>query len=115
MDYDYSGLFSGSTATIQSPGLYDIDCTTNYASATYAAGNQVYNVIYKNGTAVKFGPVQMISGAATNGAGANVHATLRLIGSDAITCHAANTRTAGATALNGTATQNSFEIKRVGL
>lgn len=115
-DYDSHSFCDGvNTCTVPMSGKFQVDCTVNFASSAYAASNTIYVVIYKNGSAIKYGPVQIIGGTPTALTGASVHATLNLIATDAIVCRTANARTAGATLLSTVAGINSFEISRVGL
>ncbi len=114
-DYDSHGGFLTDTYTIPAAGKYRIGCVVNFASSLYAASNELYSVIYKNGAVASYGGVLIIGGTPTQIAGASSNATLSLVAGDTIQCRTTNTRTAGATLLNTTGGANSFEIQRVGL
>ncbi len=114
-DYDTHGAFATPLFTAPAPGKYAISASVNFASSTYAISNTMNLIIYKNGAAAVYGPVQIMGGAATAVGGASVESVLSLVAGDTIEIRANNTRTAGATLLGTTAGTNHVNIQRVGL
>lgn len=111
---DSHGSWSTDTFTVQTPGDFQVDATINYASSTYAAGDYLTLVVYKNGSANSFGPIVPIGGAITQFVGASVSTILEdLVVGDTIKIYAFNNRTAGATLLSTTAGVNHLSITKV--
>jgi hypothetical protein len=114
-DYDTHNAFVTDTYTVQFAGKYRVVCNIYFASSAYAASNGIVSSVYKNGSAVQYGPAVLIGGTPTGPLGAPATATLNLVAGDTIVCRTSNNRTAGATTLHTTAGTNSFEIERIGL
>ncbi len=113
-DYDTHSAFVTDTYTIPVAGRYRVTCVLNYASSLYAASNQSYTLIYKNGALAAYGPLNLIGGTPTGVLGSHISAQLNLVAGDAIVCRANNQRTAGATLLSTTAGENYFQIEKLG-
>ncbi len=113
-DYDTHGAFVTDTFTAPIAGKYEVSASLSFSGSLYAAGNQYYATVYKNGSLHSYGIIQNIMAALTVNIGSIVTTTVNCIAGDAIVVRISNNRTAGATALSTTAGVNHLEIKRIG-
>ena len=113
-DYDSHNAWVTDTFTAPMSGKYRVSANLVYANSLYAASNDTYAVIYKNGTAHSYGPFFNVMAALTLSMGCNVVGSVNCVAGDTIDIRTLNNRTAGATLLSTTAGLNHVEIERVG-
>ncbi len=112
--YDSHNAFSSDTFTVPVSGKYLVNCTSFFASSTYASGNRLYMYVAKNGTSYSLGAQQNVQAAITTNFGASVSATVDCLAGDTLKVFVGNNRTAGATSLGTGAHQNYIDITRTG-
>ncbi len=113
-DFDSHSAFATPTFTVPVTGKYCVYAVTNFASSTYAVGNQLYTVVYKNGAVHSAGIISQVEAIVTQSLGSSVYTTVSCVAGDTIDIRTQNTRTAGATLLNTTAGTCFFTIERIG-
>jgi len=113
-EFDTHGSFVTDTFTAPMPGKYKVDANILFASSTYASGNRVNAVLYKNGSYFKAGSYTVVQGAITANLGSSVSTTVSLVTGDTLQIRVANNRTAGATSLESSAGFNFVNISKVG-
>ncbi len=95
-------------------GIYQISSNNQFTSATYAVGNVVGGAIYKNGSVNTYFNSQTAAAATGLIFTTNCPSILiSLNAGDYIDIRLTNTRTAGATTINGTAASNYICIEKI--
>lgn len=112
--YDSHNAFATDTFTVPVAGKYVVKASLAFANSAYAAGNQVYASIYKNGSLYSYGPVWTADATVTTFAPASIFDDVSCVAGDAIVIRVANTRTAGATLLSASAGNCYMSIFRIG-
>jgi len=112
-DYDTHAAFVTDTFTVPISGKYEISCSIYFQSGAYSAGNNLYLVVYKNGSATSYGTI-VTAAAITAQYGVGATATLQCNAGDTLLIKGSNNRTGGATALSTSAGFNWITIKRIG-
>jgi hypothetical protein len=113
-DFDSHGSWVTDTFTAPSAGKYRVSANIIFGSSTYAAGNTVFLGLYKNGSFHSSGPVVTIQTAGSLSASAWFSGSVSCISGDTLTLRAANSRTAGATAISTATGNNHVAIERIG-
>lgn len=112
---DSHGAFVGSTGIFTCPisGQYAVGSTLYFDSSTYAAGNFMYIVLYKNGSAYRYGANQVAEVATANGFSVDFYSTVPCLIGETLQIRARNNRTAGATLLTTDPMQNFVTFVKV--
>ncbi len=99
--------------TAPASGLYRFSAGVSYTNQTYAAGNQAGSWFYKNGaidTQLQYQSIET-STASVQARGGSTE--IRLVAGDYVDFRVFNNRTAGATTLDTTATNNFITVSRI--
>ena len=99
--------------TAPSPGYYKISASNVFAASVYAAGNQYYGTVFKNGSAHSYFGLDSIESTTSQSVSANGTVLIQLVAGDYIDVRLFNNRTAGATALNGTTGANYISVEKL--
>lgn len=113
--FDSHSAFSGTVYTVPVSGKYRVSGTVNFQAAVYVVGNTVFASVYQNSAIASYGPVLSIDTTTSTNYGVSVSTTLSCNAGDTIEVRAANNRTAGATSLTASASNNHIEIERIGM
>lgn len=113
--YDTHGSFDGTTFTAPAAGKYSVQCSIMYGSAAWAASNQNFLSLYKNGSAYQYSGCNPAQGAFTAPfSPIPLCLDVDLKAGETLSIYAAHNRTAGAATLHATAVYNSLQIKKIG-
>ncbi len=100
--------------TVPVSGKYRVSGTVTFGSLLYASGNLILVSVYKNSAIESYGAGVLLQAAITNQIGASVSTTVQCSAGDTLEFRANNSRTAGASTLAASASENHLEIERIG-
>lgn len=114
--FDSHNAFDGTTGIYTFPvsGKFRVTATCTFTAQTYAVGNSIVGMFYKNGAIDTYGAITSIQAAVSLTAGGTASTLLTANAGDTCQFRLTNTRTAGATTLNTTPGLNHIEIERIG-
>lgn len=100
--------------TAPASGIYDIESTIKFTSSTYAAGNVADMQVFKSGSLETTITGLVLEVALSEVVYLHGSTKVSLLAGETLDIRLSNNRTAGATSLTTTATDNSVTITRVG-
>ena len=114
--YDSHGQFNTGTGeyTITNPGKYQVQASHEFSAAVYAVGDTVRASVYKNGSLYSRGSATTAMTTTSVVIGCSFVDEVSCVAGDKLTIRLTNTRTAGATTLNGNISINKASFRRVG-
>lgn len=96
------------------PGKYRVSVNNRFTSATYAAGNEMYGILKKNGSVEAYMAGPTCWAAIASYLAISGSCVVQLLAGDYFTYYLNNNRTAGSTDLNGNSGSNYICIEKIG-
>jgi len=110
--YDTHNAWNGTQYVVPVSGRYRVAATAYFTVQTYAVGNQVYSLLYKNGALYGVGSKESVATTSSNPTTVLAQ-TVDCVAGDTIEIRLNNNRTAGASTLSTVAGSNTVQIERV--